>query len=73
MGEQDDRTTLKKLIDMDEFKNSSFITDKTESLVFDQRTLESIYKIFKDFDIRSLDYPISSGKESLVYKAIGQK
>ncbi len=39
MGEQDDRTTLKKLIDMDEFKNSSFITDKTESLVFDQRTL----------------------------------
>ena len=73
MDNPDNRSALKKLIDMDEFREGKYSREKTESLVFDGRTMESIYKLFKDFDIKYIDYPISSGKESVVFKAEGQK
>ena len=69
----EDTTALRKLLDRDEFKFSENLDRKTQGLVFDRRTIEAIFQIFKEFSIRSLDFPISSGKESIVFKVIGNK
>ncbi|MHB1439607.1 MAG: serine protein kinase RIO [Cuniculiplasma sp.] len=69
----EDRSALKQLIDRDEFNFNDFIGEKTEGLVFDKRTLDNIYTLFKQFNIKYVDYPISSGKESLVFKVEGAK
>ncbi len=68
----EDKSALKQLIDRDEFNFNEFIDEKTEGLVFDKRTLDSIYTLFKQFNIKYVDYPISSGKESLVFKVEGE-
>ncbi len=46
---------------------------KTESLVFDKRTMTALYKIMEDLSIGYIDYPVSSGKESVVFKAFMKK
>ncbi len=69
----EERSALKQLIDRDEFVFSEFLSRKTEGLVFDKRTLDSVYLLFKQFNIVELDFPISSGKESIVYRAKGAK
>ena len=57
----DERSALKQLIDRDEFNFNDFLGEKTEGLVFDRRTLDNIYTLFKQFNIKYVDYPISSG------------
>jgi RIO kinase 1 len=69
----EDRSALKQLIDRDEFNFNDYLDLKTEGLVFDKRTLDNVYTLFKQFNIKFVDYPISSGKESLVFKVQGQK
>lgn len=69
----EERSALKQLIDRDEFVFSDFLSRKTDGLVFDKRTLDSLYSLFKQFNITELDFPISSGKESLVYRANTEK
>ena len=69
----DERSALKQLIDRDEFNFNDFLGEKTEGLVFDRRTLDNIYTLFKQFNIKYVDYPISSGKESLVFKVEGER
>ncbi len=68
-----DKSALKQLIDADEFSNKLNLDRKTYGLVFDKRTLNSIYYIIKKFNIDFIDFPISSGKESLVFKVIDIK
>ncbi len=43
--------------------------EKTESLVFDKRTLLNLSKLMKKGLIESVDYPISTGKEANVFRA----
>lgn len=69
----EDTSALRKLLDRDEFKFSQNLDRKTEGLVFDKRTIDAIFQVFKEFRIRSLDFPISSGKEALVFKIISEK
>ncbi|MGP6239768.1 serine protein kinase RIO [Cuniculiplasma sp. SKW4] len=69
----EDTSALRKLLDRDEFKFSENLDRKTEGLVFDKRTIDAVFQIFKEFSIRSLDFPISSGKESIVFKVIGNR
>jgi RIO kinase 1 len=45
--------------------------EKTENGVFDKHTLLTISKLMSDGVIDHLDFPISSGKESFVFKAVG--
>ncbi len=69
----DEKSALKQLIESNEFAFSDFLSRKTEGLVFDKRTLDNIYNIFKQFDIKMMDFPISSGKESVVFRVQGKK
>ncbi|MGC8608324.1 MAG: serine protein kinase RIO [Thermoplasmata archaeon] len=69
----DDRSALKQLIDMDEFANRGNIDKKTLDMVFDRRTLEALRTAFFRFNIDYLDFPISSGKESVVFRAVSGK
>ncbi len=69
----DDRSALKQLIDMDEFANRGNIDRKTLDAVFDKRTLEALRTAFLRFKIDYLDFPISSGKESVVFRAVSGK
>ncbi len=73
MYSMNDKSALKQLIDTDEFSNKLNLDRKTYGLVFDKRTLNSIYYIIKKFNIDFVDFPISSGKESLVFKVIDKK
>ena len=73
MYSMNDKSALKQLIDADEFSNKLNLDRKTYGLVFDKRTLNSIYYIIKKFNIDFIDFPISSGKESLVFKVIDIK
>ncbi len=65
-----DKSALKELIESDEFSNRLNLDRKTYGLVFDRRTLNSIYEIIKKYNINYIDFPISSGKESLIFKVI---
>lgn len=69
MKDTQDRTALKELIARGEFLFSDSLGRKTESRVFDKRTIEAIYEVMKRNSIDYVDFPISSGKESLVFKA----
>ncbi|MFQ5909644.1 MAG: serine protein kinase RIO [Thermoplasmata archaeon] len=44
---------------------------KTVDEVFDRRTLLSVYKLFKDGILDTVDFPISTGKEGNVFKCSG--
>src|SRR3989338_8496893 len=43
--------------------------EKVESEVFDKETLKSLSKIIKKGIIKSIDFPISTGKEANVFRA----
>ncbi|MEM0139467.1 MAG: serine protein kinase RIO [Ferroplasma sp.] len=62
------KSALQELIESDEFSNRLNMDKKTYGLVFDKRTLNSIYEIIKKFDVNYIDFPVSSGKESIVFK-----
>lgn len=69
MTSEEGKSALDQLISRGEFLFSSSIGRKTESRVFDRRTLEAIYAIMSKHSVDYVDFPISSGKESLVFKA----
>lgn len=46
---------------------------KTIDEVFDQETLLSIYKVFNDGILETVDYPVSTGKEGNVFKCTSKK
>lgn len=69
--EKDDESALRKLIEMDEFRFSENLDRKTESLVFDRRTVSTVYEMMKQWNIRMIDFPISTGKEASVFRASG--
>lgn len=64
-----DKTALKTLIDSGEFLNRLNVDRKTSDLVFDARTLKALYELMNRESIDYVDFPISSGKESVVFKA----
>ena len=65
-----DDSALKQLIKNDEFAFRSNLDRKTLDLVFDKRTLEALKYVFSRYSIDYLDFPISSGKESVVFRAV---
>ena len=67
--EEEELSALQTLIRSGEFRHSYEVGRKTEGKVFDRRTLLNLYTAIKNFGIESVDYPISSGKESIVFKA----
>ncbi len=67
MYSMNDKSALKQLIESDEFSNRLNLDRKTYGLVFDKRTLNAIYDVIKKYDIDYIDFPISSGKESLIF------
>ncbi len=67
MYSMNDKSALKQLIESDEFSNRLNLDRKTYGLVFDRRTLNAIYEVIKKYDIDYIDFPISSGKESLIF------
>lgn len=68
-----DKSALKTLIESGEFLNRLNIDRKTYDLVFDMRTMKALYDIMSRESIDYIDYPISSGKESVVFKAYRKK
>lgn len=70
MIDQGDISALKRLIERDEFSFSQEMSRKTESIVFDRRTVEALYETMNKFSINYIDFPISSGKESIVFRAM---
>lgn len=66
-------SALKQLIESGEFLRSMDLDRKTVGLVFDKRTLIAIYEMMGKYSIDYIDFPISSGKESVVFKAYSRK
>jgi RIO kinase 1 len=69
----EDRSALEQLIFSKEFLRTEDPGRKTQDIVFDLRTLKAVFESMKKFDIDYLDYPIMSGKESIVFKAYSKK
>jgi RIO kinase 1 len=70
MSSMNDKSALKQLIESDEFSNRLNLDRKTYGLVFDRRTLNAIYEVIKKYDIDYINFPISSGKESLIFNIV---
>lgn len=68
-----EKSALKTLIESGEFLNRLNVDRKTSNLVFDERTLKALYELMNRESISYLDFPISSGKESVVFKAYRKK
>lgn len=68
-----EKSALKTLIESGEFLNRLNVDKKTSDLVFDERTLKALYELMNRESIDYIDFPISSGKESVVYKAYRKK
>ena len=67
--EDNNLSALQELIRSGEFRNSQELGKKTEGRVFDKRTLLHIYHLMKSLEISTIDFPIASGKESVVFRA----
>lgn len=67
------KSALKSLIDSGEFLNRLNMDRKTHDLVFDMRTLKALYDLMSREKVEYIDFPISSGKESVVFKAYRKK
>ncbi|HLH86418.1 MAG TPA: serine protein kinase RIO [Thermoplasmataceae archaeon] len=63
-----DVSALELLLKSNEFLHHLDIDRKTADLVFDKRTIKAVYEMMKQQGIDYLDFPISSGKESVVFK-----
>ena len=68
-----EKSALKPLIESGEFLNRLNVDRKTSDLVFDERTLKALYEMMGKQSIDYIDFPISSGKESVVFKAYRNK
>jgi RIO kinase 1 len=66
---ENDRSALEQLIKEKLFSFKEGMDRKTTDLLFDSRTLKAIYEVMGKLDIDYIDYPISTGKESGVFKA----
>lgn len=66
---KEDYSALERLIKEGEFSFKETLDKKTASLVFDRRTIIALYEFMNKFSIDYIDFPISSGKESVVFKA----
>lgn len=62
-------SALETLLKSREFLYHINLDRKTADLVFDRRTLRALYELMSKNSIDYVDYPISSGKESVVFKA----
>lgn len=69
----EEKSALKILIESGEFLNRFNVDRKTSDLVFDERTLKALYELMSRESIDYVDFPISSGKESVVFKAYRKK
>ncbi len=69
----EDRSALEQLIFSKEFLRTEDPGRKTQDIVFDLRTLKAVFESMKKYNIDYLDYPIMSGKESIVFKAYSKK
>ena len=69
----EDLSALEQLLKSGEFLHHLDMDSKTSDLVFDRRTLKALYEIISRYNIDYIDYPISSGKESVVFKAYMSK
>lgn len=68
MADQD-KSALETLLNSREFLYHNNLDRKTADLVFDRRTLKAVYELMSKQAIDIIDFPISSGKESVVFKA----
>ncbi|MHB8361509.1 MAG: serine protein kinase RIO [Thermoplasmataceae archaeon] len=68
-----DKSALKQLLEAGEFRRGDDPGRKTMDKVFDTRTLSAIYDVMKKFKVDIIDYPVSTGKESVVFKAVLRK
>ncbi len=68
MAEQD-QSALETLLKSREFLYHLNLDRKTADLVFDRRTMKALYELMSRNSIDYIDFPISSGKESVVFKA----
>ena len=66
---ENDRSALEQLIKEKLFSFKEGMDRKTTDLLFDSRTLKAIYEVMGKLEIDYIDYPISTGKESGVFKA----
>lgn len=62
-------SALESLLKSREFLYHVNLDRKTADLVFDGRTLKALYQFMGRNSIEYIDFPISSGKESVVFKA----
>ncbi len=68
MAEQD-KSALETLLKSREFLYHLNLDRKTADLVFDKRTMKALYELMSKNSVDYVDFPISSGKESVVFKA----
>lgn len=47
--------------------------NKISGKVFDEKTIDSLYKLLNEGTIKGLEYPIAQGKEAIVFKATSGK
>ena len=70
---ENDKSALKQLLESGEFRRGDDPGRKTVDKVFDARTLDAIYEVMKRFRVDIIDYPVSTGKESVVFRAVIKK
>lgn len=68
-----EESALEQLLKSGEFLHHLDLDKKTADLVFDRRTIKALYEFMKHNSIDYVDYPISAGKESVVFKAYVRK
>lgn len=68
MADQD-QSALETLLKSREFLYHINLDRKTADLVFDRRTMKALYELMSRNSVDYIDFPISSGKESVVFKA----
>lgn len=69
---ENDLSALESLLKSREFLYHVKLDRKTADLVFDGRTLKALYELMGKNSIEYIDFPISSGKESVVFKAFSK-
>ena len=68
-----DESALEQLLKSGEFLHHLDLDRKTADLVFDRRTIKALYEFMSKQGIDYVDFPISTGKESVVFKAFQKK
>ncbi len=68
-----EESALDQLLKSGEFLHHLDMDRKTADLVFDRRTIRALYEFMSSQRIDYVDFPISAGKESVVFKVIRDK